>query len=161
VLATRSGFHPFDPETGATIPIADPEASQPDRRFNDGATDPRGRFWAGTMKDRDEPRPAVSFWRLDPDLTITGGGTGFWTSNGLAFAPDGRTIYFSDSHPSVRMIWRAAYDVETGTPAAPEPFFDTRAVAGRPGDRVKTAVRLRTRQRVHRRPGWPAFAPVR
>jgi hypothetical protein len=29
VLATRSSFHPFDPGTGATIPIADPEARSP------------------------------------------------------------------------------------------------------------------------------------
>jgi sugar lactone lactonase YvrE len=84
------------------------------------------------MKDQGEAMPVGTFWRLDPDLTIAEGRTGFWTTNGLAFAPDGRTIYFSDSHPSVRMIWRAGYDAETGTCSAPEPFFDTRAVAGRP-----------------------------
>jgi sugar lactone lactonase YvrE len=132
VLATRSGFHLFDPETGARQPIADPEADRPDGRFNDGATDPRGRFWAGTMKDRGEPGPVSGFWRLDADHGVTRGASGFWTTNGLAFSPDGRTMYFSDSHPSVRMIWRAAYDVETGTHGPPEPFFDTRAVAGRP-----------------------------
>jgi len=132
VLATRSGFHLFDPQTGQRTPIADPEAAQPASRFNDGATDPRGRFWAATMKDQGGAAPEGTFWRLDPDHSVTRGGTGFWTTNGLAFAPDGRTIYFSDSHPSVRMIWRAAYDADAGTHGAPEPFFDTRAVAGRP-----------------------------
>ncbi len=132
VLATRSGFHAFDPATGLCTPIKDPEADQPDNRFNDGATDPRGRFWAGTMKDRGAAARQGSFWRLDTDLSVTQGASGFWTTNGLAFSPDGRWIYFSDSHPDVRMIWRAAYDVESGTHATPEPFFDTRAVAGRP-----------------------------
>jgi sugar lactone lactonase YvrE len=132
LLATRSGFHRFDPETGTRHAIADPEAAKPDNRFNDGTTDPRGRFWAGTMKDRGDPAPAGAFWRLDPDLSVTAGASGFWTTNGLAFAPDGRTIYFADSHPSVRLVWRAAYDVETGTHGTPEPFFDTRAIAGRP-----------------------------
>jgi len=132
VLATRSGFHLFDPATGARSPIADPEADRPDSRFNDGATDPRGRFWAGTMQDRGEPAPVGAFWRLDPDHAVTRGAQGLWTTNGLAFSPDGRWIYFSDSHPSVRMIWRAAYDADSGTHAAPQPFFDTRDVAGRP-----------------------------
>jgi len=29
--------------------------------------------------------------------------------NGLAFSPDGRTMYLSDSHPSVQMIWSFDY----------------------------------------------------
>jgi sugar lactone lactonase YvrE len=132
VLATRSGFHRFDPATGARSAIADPEADRPDSRFNDGATDPRGRFWAGSMKDRNGPAPVGAFWRLDPDLSVTAGRGGFWTTNGLAFSPDGRTMYVSDSHPEVRMIWRADYDADSGTHGAPQPFFDTRAVAGRP-----------------------------
>jgi L-arabinonolactonase len=132
LLATRSGFHLFDPARGGCTPPSDLETAPPDSRFNDGITDPRGRFWAGTMKDRGEPAPDGTFWRLDADHAVTRGASGFWTTNGLAFSPDGRTLYFSDSHPSVRMIWRAAYDADTGTHEPPEPFFDTRAVAGRP-----------------------------
>jgi sugar lactone lactonase YvrE len=132
LLATRSGFHLFDPATGARTAIADPEADLPENRFNDGVTDPRGRFWAGTMKDQGEPAARGTFWRIDADRAVTRGPDGFWTTNGLAFAPDGRTIYFSDSNPAIRTIWRAPYDLDAGTIGPRTVFFDTHAVAGRP-----------------------------
>lgn len=132
VLATRSGFHFFDPESGEKAAIGDPEAEKAESRFNDGATDPRGRFWAGTMKDRGERTSTSSFWRLDPDMRVSRGPTGIGTTNGLAFSPDGERIYFSDTDPDVQLIWQAQYDLDTGRCGAPEPFFDARQVAGRP-----------------------------
>jgi len=111
---------------------ADPEAHLPENRFNDGGTDMQGRFWAGTMKDGGEPARQGTFYRLDPDLTLTAWRGGIWTTNGLAFSPDGRRMYFSDSNPAVRTIWACDYDTETGTPGEPAVFFDTRRVAGRP-----------------------------
>ncbi|MGP6086475.1 SMP-30/gluconolactonase/LRE family protein [Antarctobacter jejuensis] len=132
VLATKSGFWFYDPETGAREAIHDPEAHLPDNRFNDGATDAQGRFWAGSMKDGGTPEPLGSFYRLDPDGSVTLWKSGFYTTNGLAFSPDGSRMYFSDSYAEVRRIWCCDYDVATGTPGTPEPFFDTRAVAGRP-----------------------------
>ena len=59
---TESGLYLFDPESGAKSCIAQPEADLPGNRFNDGGTDPRGRFWAGTMKDdggRARPRQVL------------------------------------------------------------------------------------------------------
>jgi sugar lactone lactonase YvrE len=132
VLAARSGFWFFDPETGARQHIHDPEAHLPDNRFNDGGTDARGRFWAGSMKDGAPPEAAGTFYRLDPDLTVTAWRDGFWTTNGLAFSPDGRRMYYSDSNPRVRTIFTADYDPETGTPGAPRVFLDTRSLPGRP-----------------------------
>jgi sugar lactone lactonase YvrE len=80
-----------------------------------------------------EPRqPLATFYRLDPDLSLTAWRSGIYTTNGLAFSPDGRTMYFSDSFAEVRTIWSAPYDTDTGVPGAPSVFFDTRAVAGRP-----------------------------
>ncbi|MDU8913493.1 SMP-30/gluconolactonase/LRE family protein [Aestuariicoccus sp. MJ-SS9] len=132
VVAAKSGFWTFDFDTGARTAIADPEPHLPGNRFNDGTTDPAGRFWAGTMKDGGAPERSGAFYRLDPDMRVTCWKDGFWTTNGLAFAPDGKTMYFSDSNPAVRTIWAADYDAETGTPHAPRVFFDTNAVAGRP-----------------------------
>ncbi|GGF50395.1 Sugar lactone lactonase YvrE [Mameliella alba] len=132
VLATKSGFWLFDPETGAREAIHDPEAHLPDNRFNDGATDAQGRFWAGTMKDGGEPEALGAFYRLDPDGAVTAWRDGIFTTNGLAFSPDGRRMYFSDSNPGVRTIWACDYDTTTGTPGEPEVFFDTRSVPGRP-----------------------------
>lgn len=132
VLATRTGFWFFDPETGAKQAIHDPEAHLPDNRFNDGTTDAQGRFWAGTMKDTGAPAPQGSFYRLDPDLSVTCWKEGVFTTNGLAFSPDGARMYFSDSFPEVRKIWTAAYDQTSGTPGEPALFFDTSDVPGRP-----------------------------
>ncbi|WP_150461580.1 SMP-30/gluconolactonase/LRE family protein [Nesterenkonia ebinurensis] len=130
VLATRSGFHRFDPATGKKTPIADPEVDQPQNRFNDGAVDPRGRFWAGTMKDRGEVGPAGSFWRLDPDHSSHRGQSGVSITNGLAFSPQGERIYFSDT--ARQQIWQADYDQDTGEHGELEPFFSTRDRAGAP-----------------------------
>ncbi|MGI9418388.1 MAG: SMP-30/gluconolactonase/LRE family protein [Geminicoccaceae bacterium] len=133
LLATRSGFWRFDPETGEKTALHDPEADRPANRFNDGATDPKGRLWAGTMKDDGtSPAPDGAFYRLDTDLTSTKWVDGIFTTNGLAFSPDGGTIYAADSNPSVQTIWAADYDVETGVPGERRTFFDARAVAGRP-----------------------------
>ena len=132
VVAARSGFWLFDPETGKRHHLADPEAHLPQNRFNDGATDLQGRFWAGTMKDGGVPEPQGRFYCLDTDRTVHPWKDGIYTTNGLAFSPDGRQMYFSDSNPKVRRIWRCSYDPQTGTPGEPQEFFDTRSVAGRP-----------------------------
>ncbi len=133
LLATKSGFWRFDPETGQKIAIHDPEADQPSNRFNDGATDPKGRFWAGTMKDDGTPPTAVgAFYRLDTDLTSTKWVGGIFTTNGLAFSPDGKTLYCSDSNPSVQTVWAADYDCDSGQPGDRRVFFDARGVDGRP-----------------------------
>lgn len=132
ILATKSGFWFYDPETGAREAIHDPEAHLVDNRFNDGATDAQGRFWAGTMKDGGTPEPIGAFYRLDPDLTVTRWKGDVYTTNGLAFSPDGRRMYLSDSYPAVRRIWVCDYDGTTGTPGEPKVFFDTSSVPGRP-----------------------------
>jgi hypothetical protein len=39
--------------------------------------------------------------------------------NGLVFSPDGRTMYLSDSHPSVQMIRSFDYDIDPGMSIRP------------------------------------------
>jgi len=57
---------------------------------------------------------------------------GFITPNGLGFSPDGRTMYLSDSHPSVQMIWAFDYDTASATPSNRRVFVDMKALPGRP-----------------------------
>ncbi len=54
------------------------------------------------------------------------------TPNGLAFSPDGRTMYLSDSHPARQAVWAYDYDTDTGTPSNPRLFIDMNRYPGRP-----------------------------
>lgn len=132
VLAVKTGFYFYDPETGTRQAISDPEADLPANRFNDGGPDRQGRFWGGTMHEGPPPTKSGSFYRLDPDGSVTKSMTGFYTTNGMAFSPDGRLMYVSDSNKDVRTIWVHDYNIATGTPSNRRVFFDTRKVAGRP-----------------------------
>lgn len=132
VLALKSGIARVDLASGERTPLANPEADRPGNRFNDGAVDRQGRFWAGTMKLSGPPERTGAFYRLDADLAVTRYFDGTFTTNGMAFSPDGRTMYLSDSNPDVRTIWACDYDVADGAPTNRRVFFDTRQVAGRP-----------------------------
>lgn len=133
VLAAKSGFHLFDPWSGAREAIYDPEIDRPGNRFNDGATDRQGRFWAGTMKDDGgPPAPDGAFYRLDSNRYCQTAFTGFYTTNGLAFSPDGRRMYFADTNRDVQTIWVCDYDPDEGVARNQRVFFDARQVAGRP-----------------------------
>jgi len=132
VLATKTGFHAFDPKTGQKTALVDPEADRPANRFNDGGTDRQGRLWAGTMQQEGERQQVGSFYRLDPDHSCTPMMSDFWVTNGTAFSPDGKTMYVSDTGAAVRTIWAFDYDTETGTPSNRRVFFDTTGMDGRP-----------------------------
>lgn len=138
VVGLEEGWCVFDPVTGKTEILNADAPHGEAMRFNDGAVDPAGRFWAGTMPkagpaDAAAGAPARGdLFRLDADGTAPLILDGLYIQNGLAFAPDGRTMYLSDSHPAVRTIWAFDYDTATGTPSNRRVFFDTRQVDGRP-----------------------------
>lgn len=134
VLATKTGFYFYDADSGKKVAITDPEADQPDNRFNDGGTDRQGRFWAGTMFDGavKSSDPHGAFYRLDESGSTFKGPDGFFTTNGLAFSPDGATMYFSESNASIRTVWRCDYDQTDGVPSEREVFLDTSGMPGRP-----------------------------
>jgi sugar lactone lactonase YvrE len=67
-----------------------------DRRMNEGACDPDGRFYCGSMAlDR---RPGGgALYRLDPDRSVHVVLPSVTISNGLDWSPDGATAYFNDT----------------------------------------------------------------
>ena len=95
VLAAGTGFL-FVDATGRVSELAQPEAGRTDVRMNDGACDPQGRFWAGTMA-YDESSGAGALYRLDLDGTWAAVLTGLTISNGIGWSPDGTTMYLADS----------------------------------------------------------------
>ena len=114
--------------------LAAPAFPVPDMRFNDGRCDRQGRFWAGTMvQDMAAANPAGALYRFDTDGALSAPVIdGLIVQNGLAWSPDGRTMYLSDSHPSKRLIWAFDYYAETGEPCARRVFADLHHYSGRP-----------------------------
>ena len=130
VAAMRSGFHFFDPQTGRLEFIVHPEPDLPTNRLNDGKASPEGRFWAGTMDDRPVKDKAAHLYRLDPDRSCHRMGSGLVVSNGLAWSPDGRTMYHSDSRGGA--IFRYDYDPGTGSIGPRQTFVTMQPEWGRP-----------------------------
>jgi len=130
VVALKSGLHLFDFASGALKLLANPEANIPGNRFNDGKVSPDGRFFAGTMDDTKPRKPTAALYRLDPDGTCRKLFDGLTVSNGLAWSPDGRTMYHSDS--SAELIWAWDYDAKTGAMANRRTFAHATQALGRP-----------------------------
>ncbi|CAG4909486.1 SMP-30/gluconolactonase/LRE family protein [Paraburkholderia saeva] len=103
-------------------------------RFNDGRCDRQGRFWAGTMvQDMSLASPLGALFCFDAAGALSAPVVdALITQNGLAWSPDGTTMYLSDSHPLKRLIWAFDFDVESGTPRNRRVFADLHDYAGRP-----------------------------
>jgi sugar lactone lactonase YvrE len=114
--------------------LAAPAFPFADMRFNDGRCDRQGRFWSGTMvQDMAAANPAGALYRFDARGVLSAPVVeGLITQNGLAWSPDGSTMYLSDSHPLRRQIWAFDYDIETGEPRNRRLFADLHDYAGRP-----------------------------
>ncbi|MEN1832195.1 SMP-30/gluconolactonase/LRE family protein [Pseudomonas lijiangensis] len=114
--------------------LAGVEHGQPGMRFNDGRCDRQGRFWAGTMLlDMAAGVPAGALYRYSAgQQQLNAQLQGYIVPNGLGFSPDGKTMYLSDSHPSVQKIWAFDYDTDSGTPHDRRLFVDMNDYPGRP-----------------------------
>jgi sugar lactone lactonase YvrE len=130
VLTMASGFYFFDPATGKFEAITDPEAHLADTRFNDGKTDRQGRFWSGSMFEA-PGRPVefiASLYRMDADLSVHRMIEGIGCCNGLAWSPDSRTMYFSDSHTTIVRAYD--FDPATGDIENERTFIDLDGTGG-------------------------------
>ncbi|MBV8500903.1 MAG: SMP-30/gluconolactonase/LRE family protein [Paucibacter sp.] len=110
LLAQRAGLYKVDTATGAQTRIAEPPYDPAKQRFNDGKPDAAGRFWVGTIDDARTPSAHLYRYAVDKFETMAGGIT---TSNGLAWSPDGRTQYWTDT--KAHEIYRFDFDITTGT----------------------------------------------
>ena len=81
-------------------------------RMNDGACDPQGRFWAGTMAD-DHHAGGGALYRLDGQGQIELMLSGLTIANGLGWSPDGSIMYLIDSGP--RLVHAFEFDPDRGT----------------------------------------------
>ena len=130
VITLRHRFASFDPATGTLTRLAVAEADRPGNRFNDGKCDAHGRFWAGTM-DFDGEAPTGALYRLDGQGRCTlAFDARMAVTNGPAWSPDGRTMYFNDT--VARRILAFDVEPETATLGTPRLWMQWPASAGHP-----------------------------
>jgi sugar lactone lactonase YvrE len=133
---------------------ANPEDSQ-GSRFNDGRVDCAGRFLAGTLDEGKASRAALYRYDRRGLIRLT---DGLITSNGLAFSPDGRTLYHSDTPRFV--VYRYDYDASSGSAENRRVFVQLEPTASDRGrvQRYDPEGRLMSEHAVPaRNPTMPAF----
>ena len=95
VMALRDGVYLARTWGGDLQPLAVAPYDTLRWRFNDGKCDPQGRLWAGTLYEPKDQALGILYMLdergLHPQMD------GVTTANGLAWSPDGRTLYWADT----------------------------------------------------------------
>ncbi len=129
VVALRGGIWLAGADGALERMIAPAPYDTSKHRFNDGRCDRQGRFLAGSMNEKRDANSAA-LWRIDADHRVTRVLDDLMISNGLAWSPDGRTMYHADT-PTLT-VRAFAYDVATGTPSMPRNFAQWTGETDRP-----------------------------
>ena len=114
LLALADGIYDFDLESEA-LTLRAPSPLPPHVKLHECGCDRQGRFWVGSFDHHfpaDRDAAGGAWFRLDGNA-LTRVIEGVSVSNGLAFSPDGRTLYCSNT-PS-RCVEAFDIDPETGT----------------------------------------------
>jgi sugar lactone lactonase YvrE len=122
VVGLRSGIYRAPVWGGELSQIVAAPYDTATMRFNDGKADPLGRFWSGTIF---EPRnaKAAQLWSLDcrgPTPLLQSKAGEATTGNGLAWSPDARTLYWTDTPGHTIQAWD--WDAEANTLSRPRVF---------------------------------------
>ncbi len=128
-VALDDTLHAFEPSTGALVRLVAPEDGQPLNRLNDGKVDRGGRLWIGTMNTQAFD-PDGGLYRIAPDLGVEKQFGDVIIPNSIAFSPDDRTFYFSDTRRFT--IWAFDFDLGEGRIANRRVFADASGHPGRP-----------------------------
>jgi sugar lactone lactonase YvrE len=123
VAAFESGFALFNPSDSSLEWLARPKADTVSTRFNDGRVDRQGRFWAGTMAEREAERGHSILYSIDAKCRLVRRESGIMISNGICWSPDGRRFYFADSPRGV--IYTYDFDAVSGRLASRQVFAQT------------------------------------
>jgi sugar lactone lactonase YvrE len=129
ILGLKGGFASFDLSTAKMDFIANPESHLPGNRFNDGKCAPNGRFVAGTM-DNAEVEASGALYSLDPDGGLKTLLKGVRISNGLAWSPDHKTMYYIDT--PTHQVMAYDYNLRSGEIANPRVAVTVPAEMGWP-----------------------------
>jgi len=129
VVALRGGLWLARPDGSLERRIVAAPYDPATHRFNDGRCDTKGRFFAGSMNEKRDANSAMLV-RLDPDHRVTAVLDGIMISNGLAWSPDGRTMYHADT--PTHQIRHFDFDAQSGVPSNPRTFARWEGETDRP-----------------------------
>lgn len=127
VAGMKRGFSFVDLESNTYEHIADADIGET-KCLNDGKCDRRGRYWCGSI-NRDVKTADAGLYRLDPDFTVHKLEDGIIASNGIAFSPDDKTMYYADSRADT--VWAYDLDIESGNLSNKRVFISTVGKAAR------------------------------
>lgn len=113
VVALRHRVVLFDTKTGTVSDLTPAVVEPRTNRLNDGKVGPDGAFWVGSMDENTPRQPLGALYRVTADGRIEKRSQGYAVSNGLAWSPDGRILYHSDSTSAIVEAWD--FDPATGT----------------------------------------------
>lgn len=128
-LCLEDGVYLADSDTGPRRRLAAIEADDESTRMNDAKVDRMGRLWAGTMA-RDARDGAGSLYRIDGDGTVRRVLAGVTISNGTAWSPDDRRMYYIDT--ATHRIDVFDFDIASGIAEARRPLVEIPPDAGLP-----------------------------
>ncbi|MCZ2122864.1 MAG: SMP-30/gluconolactonase/LRE family protein [Anaerolineales bacterium] len=115
LIGKRFSFADLDPATGQETLLATLTAELPTNRMNDGKCDPAGRLLAGTMDNNEKEASGALYSYNGRQATALIQGVSI--SNGLAWSPDYKTLYYIDT--PTRIIQAYDYDLSSGQIANP------------------------------------------
>lgn len=99
-------------ETGRRTEWLTLDVGGPRHRLNDGGLDRRGRLWIGSMHEEATESTGLLF-TVAPDGASTVVQDGVGVPNGIAFSPDGTTMYYADS--LAKAVWAYDYHAASGS----------------------------------------------
>lgn len=120
IIASHGGLNFFNPEQPGLQRILDPEPMKPFNRSNDGAADPAGRYWLGTMQNNIAPdtsgmaivAASGGLYRIDTDLSYHTMATDITIANTICWSPDARTMYTTDT--AIGTMFAYDFDMASG-----------------------------------------------
>lgn len=139
LIGAKQGLAILDRKTGKYEYVTKFNDERADRiRSNDGAVDPNGRFWLGTMTDfnKGEFQPEGSLYRFAQSSPAERTRSGLTIPNSVGFSPDGRTMYFTHSTAQEVIAWD--YDPTNGSLSNERVFYRHEGTGDPDGFRVDT-----------------------
>ena len=115
---------------GAIVSVIELPGEPETNRANDGAVDPAGRLFQGTMSNTEPGSPVAALHRVDADRTARRVLSDVMISNGIGWSPDRSTMYYIDT--LTFRVDQFDYDPDTGEIEGRRPFVTFDGSSGGP-----------------------------